>query len=188
MQALRSLLETRHFDSVTTVEIASAAGVNEALIYRYFGDKRGLLHKILAEYFKIHLSQIRRDVASQLEAIQNLRVIINGTVSFHKINRVFCYILLLEVRNNPAYFRSEAYDLARQYSRLINDIILQGIKENQIRRDIPLICMRDVIIGSIERACMRQAIFDRDFDEQELAANLAEVVIRGLSASSAKET
>ncbi len=188
MQALASLLETRHFHSITTAEIASVAGVNEALIYRYFGDKRGLLHKILAEYFKIHLAQIRRDVATVQDAIAKLRVLIEGTISFHKLHSVFSRILLLEVRNNPAYFQSEAYELARQYSRLINDIIEQGIQEKAIRRDIPLSCMRDVIIGSIERACMRPAILDKNFDEKRLANHLADAVIGGFGACSLKET
>ncbi len=188
MQALRSLLENRHFDSITTAQIASVAGVNEALIYRYFGDKRGLLHKILAEYFKVHLAQIRDDVALVEDAIGKLRVLIRGTVSFHKMNSVFSRILLLEVRNNPAYFQSEAYELARQYSSLINEIIQQGMRDNAIRSDIPLSVMRDVIIGSIERACMRPAIFDKGFHEHELASHLAEIIIQGLAAYAPKET
>ena len=45
-KALRVLLEEKDFNSITTAEIASTAGTNEALIYRYFGDKRGLLHRL----------------------------------------------------------------------------------------------------------------------------------------------
>jgi TetR/AcrR family fatty acid metabolism transcriptional regulator len=180
MQALRLLLQEKNFDSITTAEISKVAGVNEALIYRYFKDKRGLLHKILAEYFRVHLAQIRRDVDETEGSIEKLRTLIKGTISFHKKNSVFSRILLLEVRNHPTYFHSEAYELAKQYSRLINKIIEEGIKNSKIRRDIPLSCMRDIIIGSIERACMRPAIFDRDFDEELLAGNLAEAVIGGL--------
>ncbi|MFP4453651.1 MAG: helix-turn-helix domain-containing protein, partial [Desulfobacterales bacterium] len=42
--ALRTLLVQKDFNSITTAEIARTSGVNEALIYRYFKDKRGLLH------------------------------------------------------------------------------------------------------------------------------------------------
>ena len=180
MQALRLLLQQKNFDSITTAEISRVSGVNEALIYRYFKDKRGLLHKILAEYFRVHLAQIRLDVGETQGAINKLRTLIKGTISFHKRNSVFSRILLLEVRNHPTYFESEAYDLAKKYSRLINEIVELGIKDHEIRQDIPLSCMRDIIIGSIERACMRPAIFDRDFDEELLAGNLADAVIGGL--------
>lgn len=180
MQAMRELLQGRNFESITTAEISRVAGVNEALIYRYFKDKRGLLHKILAEYFRVHLAQIQNDVDEARSTINKLKTLIKGTISFHKRNSVFSKILLLEVRNNPVYFESEAYAFAKKYSRLINEIIEEGIKNKQIRDDIPLSCMRDIIIGSIERACMRPAIFDQDFDEVLLAGNLTEAVIRGL--------
>lgn len=180
MQAMRTLLQEKNFDSITTAEISRVAGVNEALIYRYFKDKRGLLHKILAEDFKVHLAQIQKNVDEVQGAVNKLRTLIKGTISFHKKNSVFSKILLLEVRNNPAYFDSEAYVFAKKYSRLINEIIDEGINNNEIRNDIPLSCMRDIIIGSIERACMRPAIFDQDFDEELLAANLAEAVTGGL--------
>jgi TetR/AcrR family transcriptional regulator, fatty acid metabolism regulator protein len=180
IKAMTSLLQEKTFNSVTTAEISRVSGVNEALIYRYFKDKRGLLHKILAAYFRIHLAQIRVDVDEVTGAVGKLRTLIKGTISFHKKNSVFSRILLLEVRNHPTYFESEAYDLAKEYSRLINEIIESGIKRGEIRDDIPLSCMRDIIIGSIERACMRPAIFDRDFDEELLAENLAEAVLGGL--------
>ena len=180
MQALRALLQEKNFDSITTAEISRVSGVNEALIYRYFGDKRGLLHKILAEYFSVHLVEIERDVQRTEGSLEKLKTLIRGTISFHKKNNVFSRILLLEVRNHPTYFQSEAYDLAKKYFRLINLIIEQGIKDGAIRQDLPLSCMRDIIIGSIERACMRPAVFDLDFDEDTLAGNLAEAVIGGI--------
>ncbi len=180
MQALRLLLQEKNFDSITTAEISRVAGVNEALIYRYFKDKRGLLHKILAEYFRVHLAQILSDVSKADGAFSKLRKLIHGTISFHKKNSVFSRILLLEVRNHPAYFESEAYELAKKYFRLINEIIQEGIVDGQMRDDVPLSCMRDIIIGSIERACMRPAVFDQEFDEEFLSGNLAEAVIGGI--------
>ena len=45
--ALRGLLEQKEFNAITTAEIARSAGVTEALIYKYFKDKRDLLHQVL---------------------------------------------------------------------------------------------------------------------------------------------
>ncbi|MBE9545213.1 MAG: TetR/AcrR family transcriptional regulator, partial [Proteobacteria bacterium] len=49
-QALKYLLEEKEFSAITTAEIAKNAGVTEALIYKYFKDKRDLLHQVLSEY------------------------------------------------------------------------------------------------------------------------------------------
>jgi TetR/AcrR family transcriptional regulator, fatty acid metabolism regulator protein len=181
LDAMKLLLQEKSFDAITTAEISRVAGANEALIYRYFKDKRGLLHKVLAEYTLEHLLQIRSAVDRVQGAVNKLRELMKGTISFHKRNRVFSQILLLEVRNYPGYFESDAYELVKQYARLIDEIIEEGIRNKEIRDDIPAVCVKDVIVGSIEHACLRAVIFGRDFDEEMLARNLTEAVIGGLA-------
>ena len=57
--ALRGLLEKKEFNAITTAEIARSAGVTEALIYKYFKDKRDLLHQVLVEYLEQYHIQVR---------------------------------------------------------------------------------------------------------------------------------
>jgi AcrR family transcriptional regulator len=187
MEALKSLLQEKSFDAITTAEISRVAGANEALIYRYFKDKRGLLHKVLAEYTLEHLLQIQSGVNKAQGALNKLKALMRGTISFHKRNRLFSQILLLEVRNYPGYFESDAYELVKQYASLIDDIIEDGIRTGEIRDDIPVVCMKDVIVGSIEHACLRAVVFDRKFDEESLARNLTEAVIGGLAGGQGRE-
>lgn len=181
MQALKLLLQEKSFDAITTAEISKVAGANEALIYRYFRDKRGLLHKVLAEYTLDHLVQIRTAVDGVQGALNKLKELMKGTISFHKRNRVFSQILLLDVRNHPGYFESDAYELVKQYARLIEEIVEEGVKNKEIRANIPVACVKDVIVGSIEHACLRSVVFNRQFDEELLAHNLSETVIGGLA-------
>lgn len=181
MRALKLLLEEKSFDSITTAEISRVAGANEALIYRYFGDKRGLLHKILAEHTLDHLLQIRNGVDAVQGALNKLRALMKGTLCFHKNNRAFSRILLLDVRNYPGYFKSDAYELVKEYARLIDEIIEEGIRNEEIRDDIASACVKDLIVGSIEHACLRSVVFGGDFDEELLARDLSELVIGGLA-------
>jgi TetR/AcrR family transcriptional regulator, fatty acid metabolism regulator protein len=186
MEALKLLLQEKSFDAITTAEISRVAGANEALIYRYFKDKRGLLHKVLEEYTLDHLTQIRTAVDRVQGASNKLNALMKGTISFHKKNRVFSQILILEVRNYPGYFESDAYELVKQYARLIDDIVEQGIRSKEIRDDIPLACVKDVIVGSIEHACLRAVVFDREFDEELLAKHLTDAVLGGLAFTGVK--
>jgi TetR/AcrR family fatty acid metabolism transcriptional regulator len=181
MDAMKSLLHEKNFDSITTAEISRVAGVNEALIYRYFKDKRGLLHKVLEEYVLIHHLQTKREMDKSHGAFDKLKSFMRSTISFHKSNRVFSKILLLEVRNNPGFFDTEAYSLVRKYARLIDEIMTEGIKNKEIRDDIPIATMKDTILGGIEHSCLKAVIFCRDFDEDQLVGNLAEVLIGGLA-------
>lgn len=181
MGALKLLLQEKSFDSITTAEISRAASANEALIYRYFKDKRGLLHRILAEYFREHLAEIQVAVDLAHGPLNKLKALITGTIAFHKTHRVFSKIMLLEVRNNPSYFESDAYDLVRRHSGLIAQILEEGVVSGHVRHDLPLSCLRDLIIGGIEHACMKSVVFQRELDVESQAHNLAEAVIYGLA-------
>jgi AcrR family transcriptional regulator len=180
MYALHHLLEKKSFDAISTAEISRESGVNEALIYRYFGDKRGLLHRILEEYTREHLNEIRRAVEGVDGALNKLRNLMKGNIAFHKRNCVFSRILLLEVRNYPGYFESDAYKLVKDYAGLIDEIVAEGVKNKEIREDVSFACVKDLIVGSIEHACLRSVVFDWEFDVEVLARNLSDAVIGGL--------
>ena len=62
VRALKSLLVEKEFSAITTAEIAKSAGVTEALIYKYFKDKRDLLHQVLNEYLEQYRSQMGQDL------------------------------------------------------------------------------------------------------------------------------
>ncbi len=71
---------------------------------------------------------------------------------------MFARIILLEVRNSEEYFQSEAYDLVRQFNRLIIDIINQGIAGGEIRETLPSAYIRNAIFGTIEHSCLNRKV------------------------------
>jgi DNA-binding transcriptional regulator YbjK len=58
--ALKLLLKEKEFNAITWAEIARTAGVNEALIYKYFHDKRNLLYRSFASSWKSTLPRWKR--------------------------------------------------------------------------------------------------------------------------------
>ncbi|HEY4456566.1 MAG TPA: helix-turn-helix domain-containing protein, partial [Pseudonocardiaceae bacterium] len=48
LTAARDLFAERGFDQTTVRDIAARAGVNQALLFRYYGSKDGLFHAIMA--------------------------------------------------------------------------------------------------------------------------------------------
>jgi len=132
-EALRSLLEKKDFNSITTAEIARTAGVTEALIYKYFRDKRDLLHQVLAEYFEQYMIQFEKDLKGARGSLNKIRKTIWSHINVYSTDRVFAKILLLEVRSNPDYFKSRPYKLVKKYSRIVRDIIEEGMKSGEIR-------------------------------------------------------
>lgn len=182
--AFIALLEQKEFGAITTAEIAKNAGVTEALIYKYFEDKRGLLHQVLKEYLEQYLVQFERDLKGIKGALNKIRKLIWGHISVYSANRVFAKILFLEVRNHLDYYRSDTYELIRAYSKILLEIIEEGVRDGEIRNDVPPKLMRQVIFGSIEHVCLTGVIFRGEISPDDLTDDLCKFVFRGIEAVS----
>jgi TetR/AcrR family transcriptional regulator, fatty acid metabolism regulator protein len=178
--ALRELLGEKDFNSITTAEISKVSGVNEALIYRYFQDKRGLLHQVLMEHLVRFWDEMQEDMAGVTGALQKLRNLIRNHIRLYDSDRVFSKILLLEARNFPGYFESETYRVVQDYSRFLLGIIEEGVEKGDIRADIPPTAIRQIILGGIEHLCLPGVIFSNAIRVEERADALCAVILDGI--------
>ena len=182
VSALKELLAEREFSAITTAEIARSAGVTEALIYKYFRDKRDLLHQILADYLKTYGVVLETDLKGIKGALNKLRKLIWSHINVYANNRVFAKVLLIEVRNYSDYYRSDTYELVKIYSNTVLSVIEEGVLNGEIRADIPAKMIRQTILGSIEHICLSGIVFEREMFPEEITDHLCEVLFDGIKA------
>ena len=180
VESLKILLEEKDFGAITTAEIAKNAGVTEALIYKYFKDKRDLLHQILSDYLEQYRAQITHDLGGITGVFNKLRKLIWSHINVYATNRVFAKVLLIEVRNYPDYYKSETYERVKEYSDIVLKIIEEGVQNKDIRDDISPKLMRYGILGSIEQVCLTGITFGRKIDPDDLTEQLCEFFFNGV--------
>jgi AcrR family transcriptional regulator len=180
VESLKTLLEEKDFGAITTAEIAKNAGVTEALIYKYFKDKRDLLHQILSEYLEQYRAQITHDLRGITGVFNKLRKLIWSHINVYATNRVFAKVLLIEVRNYPDYYKSETYERVKEYSDIVLKIIEEGVQNKDIRDDISPKLMRYGILGSIEQVCLAGITFGRKIDPDDLTEQLCTFFFNGI--------
>ncbi len=180
VQALISLLEQKEFNAITTAEIAKKAGVTEALIYKYFKDKRDLLHQVLQVYLEQYEVQLEHDLKGIKGALNKLRKLIWSHINVYATNKVFARIILVEARTHPDFYKSETYKLVKRYSDMVLSIIEEGVRSKEIRGDIPAKLIRYGILGSIEQICLSGITFGREITPDELCEDLCELLYKGL--------
>jgi TetR/AcrR family fatty acid metabolism transcriptional regulator len=178
--SLRLLLEKKDFGSITTAEIARTAGVTEALIYKYFKDKRDLLYQVLREYLEHYDARFELDVKGIKGALNKLRKVIWSHINVYATDRVFAKILLVEVRSFPDYYSSEPYMLVKKYSSTLKSIIEEGISNGEIRDDVSPSIIRQIILGALENICLTAVAFDRGMSPDELSEYLCELLFSGI--------
>jgi TetR/AcrR family fatty acid metabolism transcriptional regulator len=184
--ALRGLLEKKEFNAITTAEIARSAGVAEALIYKYFKDKRDLLHQVLGEYLEQYHIQVNEDLRGIRGVLNKLRKLIWSHIQVYATNRVFARILLIEVRSHKDYYMSETYERVKIYSSTVLDILEEGVANQEIRGDISIKLARQVILGSIEQVCLTGITFEREIDPDVLTDAICDIVFRGIAREQAE--
>ena len=180
-EAFKALLEEKEFSAITTAQISRKSGVNEALIYKYFGDKRGLLHQVLRDYLDEYLGQMESELKGIKGTFNKLKKIVWSQMNLYESKRVLAKILLLEVRNYPGYFESESYGQVQRYSRIITDILKEGIKNGELRNDIPVASIRQVILGAVEHLCLPKIIYGKAYSAKELTRELCMAVFQGIA-------
>jgi AcrR family transcriptional regulator len=180
MDAFSCLMKTRDFHSITIAEIAGNAGVTEGLIYKYFTDKKDLLHQVLHEHFAAFQAGIESNIAGKKTCIGKLEAIVFASLDSYARNRVLARILLLEVRSSLSYFESGAYVMVKKYARTILDIIREGMEKGELRPDIDPFLLQKILLGAIEHTCLKQVIFDKKMDVAAGAGGIVDIVFNGV--------
>ncbi len=186
VEAVKLLLENKEFQAITTAEIAKTAGVTEPLIYKYFKDKRDLLNQVLEEYLDHYISRVNTDLRGIKGALNKLRKLIWSHIYNFATNRIFAKIILLEVKGFPIYFESKAYKLSKEYGNIILGVIEEGIREGEIREDVPASSLKHLILGGIERVVLPGIIFNGDISPDILTENLCNLLFNGIRTKTSK--
>jgi len=186
-QAMRGLLEERAFETITIAEIAAEAGVTEGLLYKYFWDKRDLLHHVLREHYEMFIAGLERDLQGIDGALNKLRKIIWISIERYANHKVFARIIMLETRNSAKYFETEAYALVRRFIGMVDDVIREGIDAGEIRADLPTAFIRNAIFGAIEHSCLKRVIFNEAVATNETARFIADLIFNGIASRPQQE-
>ena len=180
MASFSKLMREKDFHSITTARIAKNADVTEGLIYKYFKDKKDLLYQVLNAHFKDFQENIDTRMAQSGSALEKLELIIHASLEGYAENRLFSKILLLEVRNAPAFYESDAYARVQIYARTILEIIQKGIDSGEIAEGTDPYLLRKVMLGAIEHACLGEVIFGKPLDIDQTAGGISAIIFNGV--------
>jgi len=179
------LFAEKGFSGTTTREIAGKAGVNEALIFRYFSTKRDLYSAI-----------IERKISEEpgfeypLEAFKETRDdwLIFKSIAirmFDCVEKDPCFIRLLHFSALEGHELSDMFfDTYVQYQRmLLSDYIERRISEGAFKNVNPVLAAR-AFIGMVINYILVQEIFGekkrRKIKREEVADTFVKIFLEGI--------
>lgn len=181
MNAARYVFAEHGYDDASITDIATKAGVVEGSIYRFFDSKRHLLTKVIEQWF-IEMLQVDAAQFSGIRGTWNrIRFIIHHHLASIKREPALSRLMLQELRLDPNYRTSELFHLNQSYTHRISDVVKEAIVAGEFRTDVSPSFVRDLVFGCIEHRTWAFLRGEGDFDVEETANKLTDIVCRGLA-------
>jgi TetR/AcrR family fatty acid metabolism transcriptional regulator len=180
MSAARAVFREKGYEDAPLSDIAERANVVEGSIYRYFENKRDLLVKVIEDWYEGMLADYDLQLAGIRGTRNRLRFMIWRHLSTIHEEPALCNLMFQHLRTGPDYSHTAVHELNREYTRRTLDIIKEGMAAGELREDVPLRLIRDMIYGCTEHRTFAYLRGEGDFDPDATADMIADLVLSGL--------
>lgn len=181
--AARAELEEKGYQNFQPAEVARRCGVSEATIYHYFATKRDLVSRVAEDWFAEVMA--RESAAIGTDIYSRLRHVVFDTFSIVRKDPALTRFILLELRPDPDYPSSKIYQLNRQFTSRVAQVVADGIESGVFRGDITPALVRNMIFGCMEHQTWAFLRGEGDFSPEQSADGIASVIFRGMSTAAA---
>jgi AcrR family transcriptional regulator len=190
LSAAMRLFALQGFDGTTTREIAQAAEINEAIIFRHFPSKEDLYWAVVAS--RIQAAGRQQKVRAYLESgLRDREVLSDIAESFldrndedANLTRLLLFSALRNSKLADKFFRTY---MAGTYE-LLAGFIRRGVKKGRFRNVDPVIGAR-AFLGMISSHILLQELFAPGRNARSpraMARQLADLWLNGISLSTSK--
>lgn len=180
MAAARDVFREKGYEDAPMSDIAERANVVEGSIYRYFDNKRDLLVKVIEDWYEAMLADYDQQLSGILGTRNRLRFMIWRHLKTIHEEPALCDLMFQFLRTGRDYSHTTVYELNRQYTRRTLDIIKEGIAAGELRGDVSLRLVRDMIYGCIEHHTWAYLRGEGQFDPDATADATVDLVLSGL--------
>ena len=150
LAAAEEIMSQKELADSTISEIAYKAGVADSVIYQYFRGKEELLFSIPGERMKEVLDLLDEQLQGIRDAESRLRKMIWFHLRYNDTHPGYSRILLLECRSSNDFYKTPAYQLIREYAKVLSNILKSGVEDGSFRSDLDIKLMRDIVLGTLD--------------------------------------
>jgi TetR/AcrR family transcriptional regulator, fatty acid metabolism regulator protein len=152
--AAEKIFSTKGYNQSTISEIASQAGVAEGTVYEYYNNKTDLLLAIPKVRFQEHIEALK-EVFEIKTPIRKLRRYIRHHFLLYLAKPEFLGLFLLNIQFNRNFYSSEAYTTYKEYTKIIDEILEEGMQDGSIRKDVDKRIFKNLFLGGFSHLALR---------------------------------
>jgi AcrR family transcriptional regulator len=152
MEAAESLFTSRRYDEITTDHIAQEARVGKGTIYRYFADKDDLFFQVATSGFDELCELLHRKVPDGAPFVDQLLSACAETAAFFTRRRELFRMMQAEdgrMQWCRKSIRERWLARRRKLVAAIAEILRKGVREGEIRSDLPCEVLASFLLGML---------------------------------------
>jgi AcrR family transcriptional regulator len=177
LSAARQMFSEVGYEKTTTLEIAQRLGISEATVFTYFSSKRELCMQVINDWY----AEMSDELEKELPRIQGTRSQLAYIVQKHlnaliRDGQGLCALVLTEGRSPDSGFSELLAHLQRRYTAPLMSVLFAAQASEEIRSDMPLRLMRDMVYGSMEHILWECIISRRIPDLEATACQVTEML------------
>ena len=180
LRAAREVFEEKGYEAATISEIADRIGVVEGTVFHYFGSKRKLVFAVMESFYQ----QITEEVKEALKGIRGthgrMRYIIWFQLKTVTENATLCSVILNESRGLDREFTKDVKKFNRNYTDALKTVIQEGVECGDLRSDLSIELIRNMVYGSIEHVLWELISYRRKVNIEESTDQITSMLYEGI--------
>ncbi|HBT34381.1 MAG TPA: hypothetical protein DEB15_16975 [Pusillimonas sp.] len=184
--AARVVFCRRGYAAASIAEIAAEAGLSEGSIYKFFESKRHLVLRVIEGWYESMIREFEVGLAGISGTSNKMRFIIWRHLHSLKRDPELARLCVNEVRNGGDYYQSDLLALNRRYTRIFIDVCKEGVAKGELRSDIPVTLMRDLVFGCIDHHISGMLYGRDDIDVDASTEKIMRTVFVGIQGKSTR--
>jgi AcrR family transcriptional regulator len=185
MLAAKRVFAEKGYNDALISDIAERAGVVEGSIYRFFTNKRELLVRVVENWYDGLLFDEGKQFGAVRGTWNRIRFVVHLQLTTIKREPALSRLVFQELRPDPEYRKTRLFQLNQAYTHRIIDVVNEAAAAGEFRADVSPYLVRDMIYGCIEHRTWSFLRNEGDFDIDETADEITDIVYRGLAVSQA---
>ncbi len=168
------------FEATTITAICKSAKIADATLYEYFDSKEDVLFSIAEHYTRQHLDHMKQIAHFIHSTREKMRLVIQSYLEFYEDNPLYSSVALLNLKGSRRFLQSPAYQVVREASSSIIDVVKEGVEKGIFREDADPYLVRNLVLGFIEHLTIQWLLLKRPEKISQFRDTIFEMVMRSI--------
>ncbi|RME53400.1 MAG: TetR/AcrR family transcriptional regulator [Deltaproteobacteria bacterium] len=161
IQAAIAVFAEKGFFHAKVSQIARRAGVADGTIYLYFKNKEDILISIFEEKMEEVITDMKEVLSGESDAITKLKRFVHHHLLLVERDPDLAEVFHIELRQSNKFMKAYVPVKFFEYLDLLSDLIVEGQRAGQIRKDVVPQIARRAIFGALDEISLRWVVARR---------------------------